>query len=288
MPLDPARLSALPFQPVVQEYGQRETILYGLGIGLGLDPTDERQLRHVVETDLQAVPTMAAVLGYPGFWLRDMDTGVDWTRLVHGEQYLRLHRPLPPEGKVVAMTRVVGALDKGEGKGALVYAERAIRDAATDEPVATIMQVYFCRADGGFAGGLQTPPVAPHAMPDRAADLSVERSTSRQSALIYRLSGDINPLHFDPVLARKVGFERPILHGLATYGLACYGLMDALCEGDGRRVRAIDCRFSAPVFPGDTIRIEIWNEAPGMAAFRALVDERGTTVLSNGCFEYEA
>jgi acyl dehydratase len=288
MVADPARLAGLPFQPIRQSYGWRDSVIYALGLGIGLDPLVGRQLRFVTETDLQAVPAMASVLGYPGFWLRDMDTGLDWARIVHGEQYVRLHRPLSPGGEIVAMTRVTDVVDKGADKGALIYAERTIRDAADDTPIATIMQVYFCRGDGGFEGGSAQPPVKPHAMPERAPDLHTDRATSPQAALIYRLSGDINPLHADPAIARKAGFERPILHGLATYGVACYGLVEALCDGEAHRVRALDCRFSAPVFPGDTIRIDIWKEGPGKATFRAGVNGRGTTVLNNGYFEYEA
>jgi acyl dehydratase len=287
MALDPEKLLALRFAEIRQTYTWRDSIIYALGLGFGLDPTDERQLRFVDETKLRAVPTMANVLAYPGFWMRDLDTGIDWVRVVHGEQAMRLHRPLRPEGEIVGKTRIVDLVDKGEGKGALVYAERAITDAATGEPLATLLQTVFCRGDGGFGGKSEAPRV-PHAIPDRAPDLSTDRPTHPQMALIYRLSGDLNPLHADPATARKAGYERPILHGLATYGVVCHGLMAALCDYEPERVLALEGRFSAPVLPGETITIDIWREQPGRAAFRARIAARNAVVLNNGSFEYVA
>ena len=228
---------------------------------------------------------MANVLAYPGFWMRDLDTGIDWVKVVHGEQAFRLHRPLPPSGDVVGQTRIVDIVDKGPGKGALVYAERDIRDVASGETLATLLQTVFCRGDGGF-GGQATSPRVPHALPDRRPDITVDMPTSPQAALVYRLSGDLNPLHADPALARKAGYDRPILHGLATYGVAGHALLAALCDYEPERMQAMECRFSAPVFPGETITLDIWREAPGQAAFRARVAAREAVVLANGRCEY--
>jgi acyl dehydratase len=285
MPLDPDRLLSLSIPEIRQSYGWRDSILYALGVGFGLDPTDERQLRFVDERKLQAVPTMANVLAYPGFWMRDLDTGIDWVRVVHGEQAMRLHRPLPPEGEVVGRTRIVDLVDKGPGRGALVYAEREITNAITGERLATLLQTAFCRGDGGF-GGKTTIPRAPHRVPHRPTDISVEMPTHPQLALIYRLSGDLNPLHSDPVIARKAGYDRPLLHGLATYGVAGHALLSALCSYQPERVLALEGRFSAPVFPGETITVDIWREEPGRAAFRARVAARDAVVLAHGHFEY--
>jgi acyl dehydratase len=248
---------------------------------------DERQLRFVDETKLKAVPTMANVLSYPGFWMRDLDTGIDWMKVVHGEQAMRLHRPLPPEGAVVGRTRIVDLVDKGPGKGALVYAERVISDAATGEKMATLLQTVFCRGDGGF-GGKSEAPRTPHPVPEREPDLIVDMPTHPQMALIYRLSGDFNPLHADPAFAKKAGYDRPILHGLATYGVVGHGLMAALCDYAPERVEALEGRFSAPVFPGETISIDIWRDEPGRAAFRARIAARHAVVFNNGLVEYTA
>lgn len=292
MPIDPERLFSLPFPEIRQRYGRRDSILYALGLGFGLDPLDEGQLRFVDETKLLAkkllaVPTFANVLGYPGFWARDLDTGIDWVRLVHGEQAMTLHRPLAAEGEIVGRTRIVDLVDKGPGKGALVYVEREIADAASGERLATLLQTVFCRSDGGF-GGKSEVPRRPHPTPDREPDLTVELPTHPQLALIYRLSGDLNPLHADPAVARAAGFERPILHGLATYGIAGHALMRGLCGYEPERVRELEARFSAPVFPGETISTDIWREGAGEAAFRCRVAARDVTVIANGRFRYDA
>lgn len=286
MAIDPDRLRALALPRTDHSYGWRDSIVYALGLGYGLDPLDARQLRFVDETKLLAVPTMANVLAYPGFWMRDLDTGIDWVRVVHGEQAMRLHRPLPTEGRMIGHSRIVGLIDKGEGRGALIYIERVVSDAATGEPVATLMQTTFCRGDGGFGGGDDAPPRQPHPVPDRTPDLTLSLPTHAQMALIYRLSGDFNPLHSDPEVARRAGYERPILHGLATYGVAGHALMAALCDYDPTRVVAMEGRFSAPVFPGETILTEIWREGRGQVAFRASVPARGAVVLNNGRFEF--
>ncbi len=287
MPIDPEKLLSLQIPDIRQKYTWRDSILYALGTGFGLDPVDERQLRFVDETKLKAAPTLANVLGHPGFWARDLDTGIDWVKLVHGEQAMRLHRHLPPEGEVIGRTRIVDLVDKGAGKGALVYAERVITDAATGETLATVLQNFFCRGDGGFGGKPESSRL-PHSIPDRAPDLSIALPTHPQMALIYRLSGDLNPLHIDPAIAQKAGYDRPILHGLATFGVLGHGLMAALCEYEPERVQALEGRFSAPVFPGETITIDIWRERPGQVAFRARVAARNAIVFNNGLFEYAA
>jgi acyl dehydratase len=181
----------------------------------------------------------------------------------------------------------VDLVDKGPGKGALVYVERTITDAASGEALATLLQTVFCRGDGGF-GGSNAIKRVPHPMPERSPDLTIALPTHPQLALIYRLSGDLNPLHADPAIARQAGYERPILHGLATYGIAGHGLMAHLCDYEPERVKAIEARFSAPVFPGETITIDIWHEEKGRAAFRARIPERDATVINNGLFEYAA
>ncbi len=280
MPVDGKRLLSYAVAEIVQDLTVRDTILYALSVGLGADPMDADQLRFVYEEKLQALPTMAVVLGYPGFWLKAPEVGVDWVRLVHGEQGIRIHKPVPVAGRLVGRTKLTGLVDKGEGKGALLYSEREIIDAS-GELVATLTQTTFLRGDGG-CGGSTGPAKPPHPEPSRGPDLSLDLPTSPSQALLYRLNGDDNPLHADPAVARAAGFQRPILHGLATFAVVGHALLKGLCGYRPERLKAMDGRFSAPVYPGETLRTEIWRECGGVAAFRARVVERDVVVLSNG------
>ena len=280
MPIDREQLLGWPFEEVEQRYDERDTILYALGIGLGAEPTDPRQLRFVYEEGLQALPSMGVILGYPGFWLRDPRSGADWRRLVHGEQSIEILRPLPPSGTVLGMTRVRDVIDKGPDRGALVFTEREVRDKASGELLCRLSSTTFLRGDGGF-GGPAGPVPAPHLIPDRPADESCELATLPQAALIYRLSGDRNPLHADPAVAAKGGFPRPILHGLCTFGIAGHALLRTVCDYKPERLRSLQGRFTAPVFPGETIVTEIWRD-DAIVSFRASVKERGKVVLDHG------
>jgi acyl dehydratase len=280
MAIDPQKLLARRFAPVEHAYTWHDTVLYALGIGLGADPTDARQLAYVYEHGLRVFPTMPVILGYPGFWAREPDTGIDWKRLVHAEQSFELHRTLAPEGKVVGHTRVSAIYDKGADKGALLCQERRVVDAVNGELLATVSQVSMLRDDGGRGGSEGAPPV-PHQVPDRRPDAVCDLPTLPQAALIYRLSGDPNPLHADPAVAHAAGFERPILHGLCTMGVACHAVLRALWDYDAARLRAMRVRFSAPVFPGDTLRTEIWQD-DAVVSFRTFALERQMMVLNAG------
>jgi acyl dehydratase len=260
--------------------------LYALGVGVGQDPMDREQLHYVVESDeLRVLPSMAAVLASPGFWMRNHpELGIDHVRLVHGEQSVMLHRPLPPGGSVIGRTRVTGVVDKGAGKGALVQIEKTIVDADSGNRLATCESVVFCRGDGGFSakGGGDPAPAAPLPTPDtRRPDLTLEFQTRQEAALIYRLSGDLNPLHADPEIAAQAGFPRPILHGLATYGVACHGLLKAYCGYDATNLESMSARFSSPTYPGDALQLECWTLDEEIA-FRVRVPNRDVTVLSHG------
>jgi acyl dehydratase len=279
MPIDYDKLKNWPLPAVEQRYTARDTILYALGVGAGSDPTDEAELRFVYEGELRALPTMGVVLGAPGFWLKDPTTGVDWRKVLHGEQGLVVHRPLPPAAVVVGRSKVVEILDRGD-KGAFMYAERVVVDQATAEPMCTLTSTTVLRGAGGF-GGPAGPAPEPHALPARAPDLAVDLATLPQAALIYRLSGDDNPLHADPKVALAVGFPRPILHGLGTFGVAGRAILKACCGSDPARLEAMQVRFSAPVFPGETIRTEIWRDG-ATVSFRARVVARDAVVLNNG------
>ncbi len=289
MAFDPDILLNHDFGALEHSYTERDTALYALGVGLGFDPADEAQIRFVYEEDMAALPSMAVILAYPGFWLKEAWTGVDWVRVLHGEQGIRIHRTLPPAATVIGRTRVTAVVDKGAEKGALIYSERAVTDKATGELLCTLTQSAFARGDGGFSkpgysGGKGMPA---HALPDRAPDMVAELPTVPQAALIYRLSGDLNPLHADPKVARAAGFERPILHGLATLGVAGHAILRGCCGYDPARLRAMDLRFSAPVYPGETLATEMWREGD-VISFRTRAVERDIVVLNNGRAEIDA
>lgn len=280
MAIDYDKLLALKIPEVEHSYTDKDTILYALGVGLGYDPLDESELAFVYEKNLKPLPTLAAVLGYPGFWVRNLDTSIDWVRSVNGEQSIALHRPLAPQGTVIGRSKILDIVDKGAGKGALIYTERTVSDKASGALIATVNQTTFCRADGGFGGPKrESPPV--HPIPERKPDLVCDLPTRPEMAMIYRLSGDRNPLHIDPEVAKAAGFERPILHGLATFGVAGHALLKSVCGYDPRRLVAFGGRFSAPVFPGETIRTEIWRDGP-VVSFRAHVAERNVVAMNNG------
>jgi acyl dehydratase len=283
MPIDYQKLKNWPFPVCEHSYTARDTILYALGVGCGSDPIDEDDLPYVYEENLRALPTMAVVLGYPGFWLKEPGTGVDWRKVLHGEQGVVLHRSLPIAATVIGRTRVTEIIDKGADKGALLFSERDVIDKASGALLCTLTSTIFLRGDGGF-GGPAGPTPEPHRLPARAPDVVIDRPTLPQAALIYRLSGDDNPLHADPAVARAAGFPRPILHGLCTFGVAGRALLSACCGNEPARLKAIKVRFSAPVFPGETIRTEIWCDGPRVS-FRARAIERDTIVLNNGFAE---
>lgn len=285
MPIDYETLKNFDIPEVTQTITPRDCILYALSVGLGFDPLDDAQLAYVYEKRLKAMPAMANVLAYAGFWLADPRTGVDAVKLVHGEQSMILHAPLPTAGTLRARTRVRDIIDRGPGKGALLYSGRDIV-SADGVKLASIEGTTFLRGDGGF-GGPAGPVKPPHPTPDRAPDLVVDLPTRPEQALLYRLNGDRNPLHIDPAVAARAGFDRPILHGLCTFGVVAHALLRALCGYDAEKFGRMDMRFSAPVFPGETIRTEIFHEAGG-AAFRARVVERAVVVGSNGLFRLRA
>ncbi len=285
MPLQAAALLTRPFAPIEHAYSLRDTQLYALGLGLGTDPLDAGQLRYVYEGQdgraLRALPTMANVLAYPGFWAREPDTGITWHKILHAEQEIRLHTPLPAGGRVRGTTRITGLWDKGETKGALLQQTRDITDADTGRLLATVVQLSLLRGDGGFgeggnAGALPTP----HAIPDGPPDHVCELSTPAQLALIYRLSGDLNPLHADPAVAAAAGFPRPILHGMALMGVAAHAVLRTVLDYDETRFAGMRVRFTAPAWPGDTLRTEMWVDGRAVS-LRVTAVERNVVVLSN-------
>ncbi|NLY28027.1 MAG: 3-alpha,7-alpha,12-alpha-trihydroxy-5-beta-cholest-24-enoyl-CoA hydratase [Alcaligenaceae bacterium] len=284
MALDYQLIKNWTFADVHQAYTEKDVILYALGIGLGYDPLDEEQLSFVYEKNLKVFPTMGSVLGYPGFWMQDPKAGITWVKLVHGEQRMRFHKPFPASGKVIGKSRVAHVIDKGADKGALVIVERNLYDAADNALLATVEQTTFCRADGGFGTSDAGPPALPK-VPDRAPDHTCTLPTLPQAALLYRLNADPNPLHVDPAVARQAGYPAPILHGLCTYGVAAHAIVKTLCNYDPARLVRFDTRFSSPVYPGETIVVDMWKGEGQTVHFQAKVAERDIVVLSNGVAE---
>lgn len=289
------QLKQRQFAPVHQQYSERDTQLYALSLGLGNNPLDTSALPFVYEGlpgGLRALPSQAVVLGYPGFWAREPDTGIDWVRLLHGEQRMRLHQPLPAQAEVVGHNRITHLIDKGEGKGAILVTERQLH-SRQGQLLATLEQVSFLRGDGGYSqlhGGQPSDAPLTPLLPspqDRAADFVDVQAIRPEAALLYRLMGDDNPLHADPEVARAAGFERPILHGLASYGLVAHALLRQCADHNPARLCALSIRFAAPVYPGETLVTEIWR-VPGQPLqfqLRAKVQERDKLVLSHGMAE---
>ena len=276
--MDIEKIRNLTIEPIVQSYDKRDTILHALGLGYGLDPLDEAELPFVYEKDLRSLPCFANILCHPGFWAQRPEFGIDWVKILHAEQDLTMHKPLPPTGTIRGEYRVAGVEDKGEGRGALLHQEKALYDTATGDYLATVRSTLFMRGNGGEGGfGNAIPAADP--VPEGKPDAVVEIATRPGQALIYRLSGDWNPLHAEPAIARKAGFDRPILHGLCTKGLANRAVLAHYCDNDVARFKGMFVRFSKPVMPGETIRFEFYEQGGGQLRFRAVAAERDVVVL---------
>ena len=264
----------LPFS-----YGDRDSMLYAISIGMGRDPVNADELRYVFEQGepLRTVPSMASVL------VPDMsppDLGWDFSQVLHIEQRVQLYRPLPVAADLLINKRIAAAYDHGPKHGALVLFEAEARLAQDDTALFTIGNTIMARADGGFGGPRGKGP-PPHRPPRREPDLSCDLGTRSDQALLYRLNGDRNPLHADPSLAKRVGYPVPILHGLCTFGVACHAILKTICAYDYTLISGFDARFSAPVLPGDTITTDMWQDG-NTVSFQCSVKERDTVVLKNG------
>lgn len=280
MSFRPDLLLAHNFGEKRQRYEARDAILYALGLGLGSDPLDEGVLAFLDETRLSVIPSFAVTLCSPGMWIKDPAFGVDFQRLVHSAQQARFHTLLPASSEVIGIARVISVQDRGEGRGAIVELERRICDAADGGLYCTLKQTLLLRSNGGFGGPAPERPRSgiPQGDPGIAADFAL----SPRAALIYRLSGDWNPLHIDPAFARKAGFDRPIMHGLGSYGIAGIAVSKAV-DRNPADVVGLSCRFSGIVLPGDTLTFSIWPDGDE-ARFQARVGER--LVLDEGAIEW--
>jgi acyl dehydratase len=270
---------------ITQELSSKDTLLYNLSVGIGLEPLEESELKYVLEEQLAPFPTMGVVLGYPGSWMDDPATGVEWLKVVHGEQGLEIIRPLPTSGRLVGISRVVGISDKGEGRGAVVLVERKIYDAICGDQICTVRQSIFCRGDGGCGGPSSDLPRL-RRVPDEPPQRTVSIPTNLQSALLYRLNGDDNLLHVDPRVARTAGFPRPILHGLCTYAYAARAVLRQYADNRPEALLSMECRFTNVVFPGERLEVAMWVRSPGDIAFRMNAAER--MVLDSGSIRLAA
>lgn len=281
---DPHRLLERHFPPIHHKYEHKDAQLYALSLGLGFDPLDAGQLAYVYEgvtgDALRTIPTFANVLAYPGFWARDADTGIDWRQLVHAEQEIILHATLPARGHVIGQNKISALWDRSAEKGALMEQQREIRDAPTGQLLATVKQLTLLRGNGGFGACSAGAPQKSHTIPDRKPDTVCDLQSSPQTALLYRLCGDFNPLHANPAVAKQAGFPRPILHGMATMGIAAIAVIRTVLNWNADQMKAMRVRFTAPALPGDTLRTEMWIDN-SVVTLRTTALERGVVVLNN-------
>ncbi|WP_405596870.1 MaoC/PaaZ C-terminal domain-containing protein [Streptomyces sp. NBC_01410] len=282
MPIDAAKAVAAEPRSAGIRWERKDVLLYHLGLGAGVPATDPGELRYTFESKLHVLPSFATVaggrlgvvggLGSPGL-------DIDLTSVLHGGQTVRLHRPIPVEGKAVSTSRVAAVYDKG--KAAILVLRT---DAADDDgPLWTSDSQIFVRGEGGF-GGERGPSVRLE-QPEREPDKTVERSIREDQALLYRLSGDFNPLHADPEFAALAGFDRPILHGLCTYGVTLKAVVDTVLGGDVGRVRSYTTRFAGVVFPGETLRIRMWQQDSKVQVSVTAVERDDAPVLADTLVE---
>jgi len=283
MPIDPKQASGQSLGVTEAAYGPRDVILYHLGLGAGAAATDAKELEYTYEGSLKVLPSFAVVAGQTnpqgGQDQRGFDDipglSFDLAMLLHGEEEIVLHQPLPTKARIRTETRIGDIYDKG--KAALVIMEGDTQDAS-GAPLYSTRSSLFIRGEGGFGG--EAGPEAGNTRPERAPDGVVERATLPQQALLYRLTGDMNPLHADPAFAAKAGFEAPIIHGLCSYGVACKAIVDEVLDGDVARVAGYSARFAGVFFPGETYEIAYWNEGDEIR-LQATCKERQAPVLSN-------
>jgi acyl dehydratase len=267
-------------------WNSKDALLYALGVGAGqMDPTGfelEFTTENSQNVTQRVLPTMPVVLGMGGGPGLPSWGEFDFRMLLHGEQGVTLHGPIPPEGEVETVSKIVGIYDKG--KAAVVRLENEAKYADSGKPAFTTRFAAFIRGEGGFGENRGPEIPDPPKMPDRSPDHEVTYATRSDQALLYRLSGDRNPLHSDPEIAKFAGFEKPILHGLCTYGFTGRALLHELCGSDVAKFGSMDARFSKPVMPGDTLTVRMWDDGKGRAIFQT-VNQNGVVVIDGGRFE---
>jgi acyl dehydratase len=281
MPINPEAVGSVS-EPAERSWNSKDCLLYAVGVGAG---TSELAFTTENSRDVtqQALPTLAVIIGGGGGGAFSKIGSFNPAMLVHGEQGIFLDGPIPVEGTVRSTSTFTGIYDKGSG--AVIVTESESVDAKTGEPRFRTRSAVFIRGEGGW-GGDRGPSGTGVEIPEREPDQSVTYRTSPDQALVYRLSGDRNPLHSDPSFAALAGFERPILHGLCSYGFTGRALLHALCGSDPARFGSMEARFSKPVYPGDDLTVSMWNDGDG-AVFRTST-QRGEVVIDGGRFTFRS
>ena len=280
MPIDLEKAVGAELAGGTAAWNEEDIILYHIGVGAGVPPTDPGELRYAYEGDLRVLPTYATIPQFPVMMSVGYAPGFDINpaMILHGEHEIVVHEPIPTSGTVIQAGSVTEILDKG--KGALAVVEIVSTLEKTGKPLFTNRASVFIRGEGGFGGDSGPPNTDP--TPSRDPDHVVESITLPQQALLYRMaSGDKNPLHADPGFAAFAGFDRPILHGLCTYGIVCKTVVDHALEGRTEAVASFRARFSGVVYPGETLVSSIWEDGDKVVVSTS-VKEREVTVLSNG------
>ena len=280
MPINYDEIMSLKSENIEISYTDKDSILYGLGVGLGNDPMDVDELKYVYENGQIALPSMATNFQYHSSLL--MSAKLNFVMVVHGEQKLSIVNPIPVSGDFLADMKVLNCFDKGASKGAIIDVETTVKLKSDGTEICKLISTTFARGDGGFDGP-ETPPQEIFE-PEGSPDIVDEITTKPDQALIFRLSGDYNPLHSDPNFAKAAGFPKPILHGLCTYGVACRSIVKTACDNDVKKLKSFNCRFSSPVFPGETIVTEMWKNGNDIN-FQSKVKERDKIILKNGVSE---
>ena len=283
MPIDPNKARGARLPEGQAAYTVDQVILYHLGLGAGVPPTSPSELEYTYEKKLKVLPSFAVIpaFGSMGSIANVPGMQFNFAMLLHGEQEVILHRPLPTEAKLATSAHIPEIYDKG--KAALVILEAEAVDAASGQPLFTNRFSLFVRGEGGFGG--DSGPKAGNLAPERAPDGVVERKTLPQQALIYRLSGDKNPLHADPEFAKLGGFDKPIIHGLCSYGIACKAIVDDALDGDVSAVARYQARFAGVAFPGETYRVSYWKDGAKRILLEAASVERDAKIISNAVIE---
>lgn len=280
---DVERELVLDREPVSYRYCDRDTLIYAIAIGMGKDPLDYDELGYVCETvDNRVVPTVATVLLPPSlhvFTTSKLLKKMNFDTVLHGEQRLRIHQPIPAKANTLVSNRIAAVLDKGAEKGAVVIDETEAK-LEDGSPLYTASSSFFYRGDGGF-GGLSEGALAPHALPERKPDVICELKQRPDQAILYALCGDRNPLHREPRAAANAGYSKPVLHGFCSYGIACHAVLKSMLNYDHTMMKSFDVRFTSPVFPGETHIVEMWRDQE-VISFRTRIKERDIIALDNG------
>ena len=265
--------------PLIYTYTWKDVILYALGVGAGTE-----ELNFVYEKNLQVIPSFAIAAVFDFFFQAGTQANVNLQGILHAEQELTFHQPLPIQGTLITQGEIVNIYDLGRERGALIEARGITRNAEGLKLFSNVMTI-FARLDGGFGGN--KPPKRQVEIPNREPDFVVHEQPSKDQALLYRLSGDTFELHVDPEFARRSGFEKPIMHGLCTFGYACRACINSLVPGQPEKVQKISCRFTKPLYPGTPIQTRIWALQPGSAVWQVINGLTQEVVIDLGVFEFE-